>query len=129
MKLNGGFDINICYAVTIREQERFIMLQPFLQSLQSAPRLRMKTSIHKVHRPILMLLSVMNRRFAGAEIDGDVLVEGIEIQKVLFDHFSLITESDYEFLNAMGGINFHDVPQDRLPANLDHRFRTKLSLF
>src|SRR6478609_9026675 len=116
MELDSGFDINIRYAIAVCEQERFILLQPFLQPPQPPASLRVKTGIHKVHRPILMLLSVMNRRFAGAKIDGYVLIEGIEIQKVLFDHFSLITECDYEFLNAMGSINFHDVPQDRLPA-------------
>src|SRR6476646_1531296 len=89
----------------------------------------MKTSIYKVYRPILVLFPIMDRGLAGAEVYRNVFVEGIEIQKVFFDHFPLVTERDDEFLNAVSGIDFHNVPQNRLSANLDHRFRAKMSLF
>jgi hypothetical protein len=49
--------------------------------------------------------------------------------KVLLDHLALVTASEQEILIAVVGIDVHDVPEDRLAADLDHRFRTYKSFF
>ena len=43
------------------------------------------------------------------------------IVKVLSDHLTLVTAADDKITNAMGRINIHHMPKNRLPADGDHR--------
>ena len=44
------------------------------------------------------------------------------IRKIFLDHIPFIPTADDEIINAMMGVNFHDMPQDRLATNLYHGF-------
>jgi len=48
-------------------------------------------------------------RLPRCQIDLDVVIESI-----LLDHFLLVTQSDDELVDAVRGINIHDVPENRL---------------
>src|ERR1051326_2975386 len=51
------------------------------------------------------------------------------VREVLLDHVSFVSTADDEIANPIMGIDFHDVPENRLPAYFDHRFRLEVRLF
>src|SRR6185437_8730357 len=57
-----------------------------------------------------------------AEIDGDVGHVKEVVDEIFFDHVAAVAEADDEFVDAVGRVDFHDVPKNRLAADLDHRF-------
>ena len=67
------------------------------------------------------LLAVMDSRFAGAQIDGDIVVDGVEVEEIFFDYFRFISQSDNKLVDSVVGIDIHDVPEDRSAADFDHR--------
>src|SRR6185436_3334141 len=40
---------------------------------------------------------------------------------ILLDDIALVPAADHEVVHAVGGIDLHDVPEDGLAADLDHR--------
>ena len=42
------------------------------------------------------------------------------IGEILLDHIALVAAADDEFVDAMGGLDLQDVPQDWPAADLDH---------
>ncbi len=51
------------------------------------------------------------------------------IGKVLLDAITLVAEADDKFIKAVVGVNLHDVPQNWLLANLDHRLGLQVGFF
>src|SRR6185437_8243408 len=51
------------------------------------------------------------------------------IHEILFDHVALVTKADDEILDAMVTVDFHDVPDDRPAADLDHRLGPQRAFF
>src|SRR5262249_31719729 len=51
------------------------------------------------------------------------------VGEILLDEIALVAEADDEVVEAVGGVDLHDVPQDRPAADLDHRLRTEMRLF
>ena len=56
-----------------------------------------------------------------AEIDGEVARHVGELQEVVLHDLGLVAERHHEFLEAVGGVELHDVPENRMLADLDHR--------
>jgi hypothetical protein len=54
------------------------------------------------------------------EVVGQRLVVG---QEVLLDDLGLVPQAEHEIGGAEAGVVVHDVPDDRLVANRDHRLR------
>ena len=44
------------------------------------------------------------------------------VGKIFLDHIPFIPAADDEIINAVMGVGFHDMPQDRLATNLYHGF-------
>ncbi len=64
----------------------------------------------------------MNLHLIGTEVDGYVgLVQKI-IGKIFFDDIAFVAQANHKIIEPVGRINFHDVPQNRHTANLDHWF-------
>jgi hypothetical protein len=53
---------------------------------------------------------------------------GVPAEK-LFDHAALIAAANYKFVDTVGGVNFHDMPENRQPPYFDHRFWSHGGLF
>ena len=51
------------------------------------------------------------------------------VGKVLLDDIALVTQANDELRNTLGGVDFHDVPDDRTPSNLDHGLGFQVRLF
>ncbi|MOA60389.1 hypothetical protein D3C78_1852500 [compost metagenome] len=48
------------------------------------------------------------------------------VREVFLDYVALVTKADHEIVDPIVGIRFHDVPDDRLAADLDHRLGAKM---
>ena len=51
------------------------------------------------------------------------------VGKELFDHVAFESQADHEIIQPIVGVDFHDVPENRPPSNLDHWFGPYLCLF
>src|SRR5664280_3576836 len=62
------------------------------------------------------------------EIDGYVGHVQDIVGEILLDGIPLVPKTDDKILNAIGRICLHDMPQDRLTTDFDHRLRAKSRL-
>lgn len=60
---------------------------------------------------------------AGPEIDGKVAGPRHVVEEIGADILDLIPAKDHELAKAVMGIDLHDVPQQRTPADFHHRLR------
>jgi hypothetical protein len=74
------------------------------------------------------LASVVHHRTAGCQVERDVVVQRVEVEEILLDHLALVAERDDELVDPVAPVDVHDVPQDRLAADLDHRLRLERRL-
>src|SRR6476660_1515892 len=51
------------------------------------------------------------------------------VSKIFLDYVALITQANDEIRQSIMAVDFHDLPQDRTPADLNHRLRLDRSLF
>ena len=55
-------------------------------------------------------------------VEGDIgFVEEV-VCEVLFDDIAFVSKEDNEVIVAVGRVDFHDVPENRLAVDFDHRF-------
>jgi hypothetical protein len=69
----------------------------------------------------------MDLIFVLGKVDGHIRIVHVVVHEIFLDHVALVTQADNEFIVPESGINFHDVPQYGLSANLDHRFRLQVT--
>ena len=58
---------------------------------------------------------------SGGEIDREVARHVGKLQEEVLHHLGLVAERHHEFLEAVGGVELHDVPEHRMLADLHHR--------
>ncbi|MCY1307629.1 hypothetical protein D9M70_575650 [compost metagenome] len=51
------------------------------------------------------------------------------VGEVFLDHVAAVAEADHEIRKAVVAIDLHDVPEDRPPADFDHRLGSQMALF
>src|SRR6476646_7090010 len=51
------------------------------------------------------------------------------VSKIFLDHVALIAQTNDEIRQSIMAVDFHDMPQDRTPPDLNHRLRLDRSLF
>ena len=64
-----------------------------------------------------------------AELDHEVVVQGLVVQEVFLDHPAPIAQAEDEVLEPVVGEELHDVPEDGPLADQDQRLRPILRLF
>jgi hypothetical protein len=63
----------------------------------------------------------MKDRRAPFDVYRDIRhVKGV-IDEIFLDQIPLVSQANHEIIDAMGGVDFHDMPDNRPPPNLDHR--------
>ena len=50
------------------------------------------------------------------------------VREVFLDHIPFVADTDNEIPYAMGGIDFHHVPEDRAASDFHYRFRLEIRL-
>ena len=87
----------------------------------------MRAGLDEIHRPPL-LICITSVHLACREIDGQVAGDVITSQKILFDIVPQIPQCDVKVTELVVREVLHDMPQDWLAADLDHRFRSRFGL-
>src|ERR1017187_4323270 len=79
-----------------------------------------EAGVHKMDLP-LRLVALVDTHLAGCEVNGHIVVERMEVQKVILDDLAPVPEGNDELSDIMGCEDVHDVPENRASADLDHR--------
>ena len=122
------FYIDIRDTVSISQQKRFIS-NVFADALDPPAGHRSITGIHDRDPPRFSHIAVDLRGVAHREIKGDITAVQIVVRKVFLDHVLLVTGADNEFRDPIGPKNFHNMPQNGLPTDLNHGLRPQMTLF
>jgi hypothetical protein len=121
VKAEERVEVDVGDAVPVGEEERLRRIEPAAQALQAPAGLRVEPGLDEVHLPPRLVAFVDDGLPAG-EVDGEIVVERIEIEEVLLHDLGLVAERDDELRDGVGAEDVHDVPEDRLAADLDHGF-------
>ncbi len=70
----------------------------------------------------------MEEQAVFRQIKRDVGHVQAVVGEIFLDHVALEAAADDEVADAVGVIDLHDVPEDRLAADLDHRLRLQMRL-
>jgi hypothetical protein len=90
--------------------------------------LGVQSGVNQVHGP-RQLIVPMHDGFPCREVDGEIIIDGIKVQKILFNDFCFIPQRNDEFIDALRSIDIHDVPQNWLAADFYHRLGTEDRFF
>src|SRR5665648_333868 len=124
---NQGLQVDIGDSVAVGHHERAVV-QIILDTLNPTAGHGFEPRFNEGHTPgfsgILMDLQAL-----VADIEGDIAVVKKIVREVLFDHVALVTQADDEIVETIVAVDLHDMPEDRLISDLDHRFRLQMSLF
>ena len=116
-------------AVAVVGEENLLVLHEMPDRHQSLTDIAPDSGVDQRNAPI-------RRRFAQ---DFDLLAETrndavavcrlLVVQEVVLDDVRLVAEAQNEILMPVLAVVLHDVPQDRLMADRDHRLRNALRIF
>ena len=115
-------DIDITDTIAIRHAECLIS-NISLNPLDSAPRKRSFPRIDDGHAPRLRVLLVHHDMMPPCKVKRNIARIKEVIVEPFLDDFLLISSTDDEVIDAIGGIFLHDMPENRHTANLYHRLR------
>ena len=113
-------DIDITHAIAIGKTKRLFIFHILANALQTPARHCVLARIHQGDRPGLCIVLVHPLTIAF-HAEGDIGLVQEVIRKILFDHVALVATTNHEIIHAMRRIDLHDVPKNRLAANLNHR--------
>mgnify|MGYP001666883442 CR=1 FL=1 len=120
MELDELADIDITDTVAIRHAERLIA-DIRLDTLDAPAGHRAVARIDDRHAPRLRMLLVQDDLLAIRHIKRHVThVEEVVVEPLL-NHVLLVSGTDDKVIDTKRRIHLHDVPENRLAANLDHR--------
>lgn len=125
MKLHELRDIDIADAITIRHEKRLIA-DIRLHAFDSAARHRLQSRIDDRHAPRFRVLIVQDDLLTLREIERDIRGVDEVVREPFLDHVLLVARADDEVMETVMRILFHDMPEDRHPADLDHGLRAVL---
>jgi len=128
MKLYKLPDIYVENAVAVGQQEGFIA-DVLLHPLDPPAGQGMQASIHTHDTPRFRHIIMDGHLVLIRKIEGDVRTVEVIIGEIFFGDMLLIVGTDDEVVEAMVAVQFHDVPEDRLAADLDHGFGAEVAFF
>src|SRR5438876_5695057 len=65
----------------------------------------------------------------GSQRDREIAIQQVVVDEVVLDHLALVAEAQHELVEAVGRVRLHDVPQNRLTADIDQRLGAIFRLF
>ena len=118
-------DVDVRNAVAIGHAEGLVA-QQMTDALQTATGHRLGACVHQGHAPGRNLLFSVEGNPVFSEIHRHIRTVQHEVREIFFDEIALVAEADDELVEAVVAVEHHDVPEDWLPADLDHRLGTKV---
>ena len=126
VSLYGFGDVEVCHTIAVSETE-LLLSHIFADSLQAACSHRVEPGIYDGNLPVLGVVLVELEAIV-AQVECDIGVKQEIVHEVFLDDVLLVAGTDDEFVDAVCRIRLHDVPEDGLAANLNHRLRHVLGL-
>lgn len=126
MEGDQGGDVDVADAVAIGEAE-VVAIEVGPDALESAAGHGLLAGVDEGDTPGLGVL-LMDLHAVGAQVEGDVGHVQEVVGEVLLDHVALVAAADDEVIDAVGGVELHDVPKDRLAADLHHGLGLEIGL-
>ena len=120
-------DVDVADAVAVREAEGFVA-DVFGHPLQSSAGHRCLAGVDERHRPRLDLVVAQLRHRLRPQVEPHVRHVQEVVGEEVLDDLALVAAADDEVVDPVRGVDLHDVPEDRLPADLDHRLRAHPAL-
>src|ERR1043166_960363 len=120
-------DVDVAHAVAVGEAEGLVPDQ-LAHPPQAAARHRAVAGIDERHTPGLELLRP-HVDVVPPQIERHIRAPQTVAGEILLDEDPLVPAADDEVVDAVRIEDLHDVPQDRVLADLDHRLRPHLRLF
>ena len=115
-------EVDVRDAVAVRHQKGLIP-QPAPQTQKPATGQRLQTGVDEVHEPVLGRSAVHGRTAVG-EVDREIAPQVVIVEEIAAHHLRFVAERDHELTESVGGIDVHDVPENRMPPDLHHGLRT-----
>jgi hypothetical protein len=123
-------DVDVGYAISVGQEKSLAWFDVFLDRLDPIPGQSFVARVGECDTPIFFFVTIMKPDVRGApELQGRVARIPEIVAEIFADHFRFVTETQNEILVAEMGINFHDMPEDGLPADRHHGLRPKFGLF
>jgi len=119
MKSHQVLDIKVTHAIAVGKAEGPVT-EMVAHTLQTASRHRRFASIDQSNFPGLDAVG-QEVHLSFLHLEGHIGHVQDVIREILFNDMTFITAAYNEFIDPMEGLQLHDVPQDRFPADLDHR--------
>src|SRR4051794_9156941 len=119
-------DVDVGDAVAVGEAERLVAYVG-QDALQAPAGHRLLARLDERDPPRLRR-RVVDLHLARAEVEGHVRGVQRVVREPLLDDVALVAEAHDEVVDPGGGVDLHDVPEDRLAADLDHRLRPQRRL-
>ena len=127
MTFQQSIDINIGYRISVGK-EKWLVSYKTCDALNATTCHSIESRIYYRDLPGLRMIIVHFNAVAG-KIERNIRHMEKIISKKLFNDMLFISGTNNKFANTVIGIQLHNVPQNRLVANLYHRLRAKLAFF
>ncbi|MNE07995.1 hypothetical protein D3C80_1006370 [compost metagenome] len=127
VEIDQGWQVHIGNAVAVSQAEGFVA-NVIAYPLEAPASCRILASVHQRDSPRLGM-TVVDMHLVFRHVEGDIGHVQEIVGEVLLDHIALVTEANHEIVDPVVGVDFHDVPNDGLATNFDHRFRAQMRLF
>src|SRR5258706_4439326 len=127
--LQHFFQINIGETVAIVREEKLFILNLRANRPKPFPDISPKTGIDKRHTPIFFWLT---KKFdLRTELRYGAVGEGVRpvVDKEFLDRVRLISKAKHEILVPVVTVILHNMPEDRLMADWDHRLWNRFGIF
>ncbi len=119
VKAQESVEVDVGHAVPPCQHER-ALAHVGLEALDPSARLGAKTGVDQGHPPVVAR-ATEPAHVAGAQGDGQVRAQRAVVDHEPLDDLPLVAQGDNEIGEALAGVQLHDVPEDRVAADLDHR--------
>ena len=120
MEIDGRGDVDVADAVPVGHAEGLLALQMLAHPQQAPPSHRGIAGVDQRHLPGLGP-ALVHLHPVLAHVEGHVGHVQEVVREILLDDVALVAAADHEIVDAVGGVDLHDVPQDGAAADLDHR--------
>ena len=129
VEVEESADVDVGQTVAVGDDEPLRVGDVPLDLPDAAPGLGRRSGVGDGHLPLRLEVLVVEHDVAGStERDREVVVAGLVVEEVVLDELALVAGAHHEVGDPVSGEDLHDVPQNGLSADLDHRLGSELGL-
>ena len=120
-------DVYVTHAIPVGEAKNVLVLEVGRHTLQPSTGHGVVTGIDQGDLPWLRI-ALVNFHHILLHIEGYIGCVEEVVGEVLLDYVTLVATANNEVVDAVGGVGLHNVPEDGLAADLDHRLGLEVGL-